>query len=201
MGKTVKTKIIENINKSKYYAILFDSTPNVSQQDQLSQIVRYVQIKNNKVSIEERFIDFIATKEKTGSGLASNVVKKLQSNGLDINNCRGQGFDNEANMAGKVNGVQSHILRLNKLATFVPCTAHSLNLVGVHAAETSPTMITFFRGVQKIYVFFSSSTSKWNKIKEITKITSKIDCGTRWSSKKQAVFALHNNVTKIYELL
>lgn len=27
MGKSVKTKILENIKKSKYYAILFDSTP------------------------------------------------------------------------------------------------------------------------------------------------------------------------------
>lgn len=63
--------------------------------------------------------------------------------GLDIQNCRGQGFDNGANMAGKYEGVQAHICQLNDLAKFVPCSAHSLNLVGVHAAEVS-VMMNFF---------------------------------------------------------
>jgi len=39
-------------------------------------------------------------------------------------------------MAGKIKGVQANITKLNELAVFVPCTAHSSNLVGVHAAET-----------------------------------------------------------------
>lgn len=93
MGKSVKTKILENIKKSKYYAILFDSTPDFSHKEQLSQIIRYVKISNDEV------IDFIETKEKTGTGLASDIVDKLKIYGLDINNCRGQGFDNGANMA------------------------------------------------------------------------------------------------------
>ncbi|CAL1279379.1 unnamed protein product, partial [Larinioides sclopetarius] len=41
-------------------------------------------------------------------------------------------------------GVQAHIFKINDLAKFVPCAAHSLNLVGVHAAEVSVIMISFF---------------------------------------------------------
>ena len=57
--------------------------------------------------------------------------------------CRGHGYDNGANMAGKYKGVQSKIMSANDLAIFVPCAAHTLNLVGVHAAEVS-----FFGRVQ-----------------------------------------------------
>ncbi|XP_065658769.1 uncharacterized protein LOC136083295 [Hydra vulgaris] len=39
-------------------------------------------------------------------------------------------------MSGKYNGVKAHIHSLNESARFVPCAAHTLNLVGVHAAES-----------------------------------------------------------------
>lgn len=72
--------------------------------------------------------------------------------GLDIQNCRGQGFDNGANMAGKY-GVQVHIGQLNDLAKFVPCSAHRLNLVGVHAAVVSVLMMNFFGKVLEFLIF------------------------------------------------
>jgi len=44
----------------------------------MSQILRYVKVVNGKVSIEERFIDFIRSHEKTGSGLANEILQKLK---------------------------------------------------------------------------------------------------------------------------
>ncbi|KAL4704090.1 hypothetical protein ACJJTC_018533 [Scirpophaga incertulas] len=38
-------------------------------------------------------------------------------------------------MAGVYKGVQSRVMQMNELAMFVPCLAHSLNLVGVHSAN------------------------------------------------------------------
>ena len=37
----------------------------------------------------------------------------------------------------------------NELATFVPCAAHTLNLVGVHAAQVSPKIVTFLAEFRK----------------------------------------------------
>ncbi|XP_025193537.1 uncharacterized protein LOC112593375 [Melanaphis sacchari] len=104
-------------------------------------------------------------------------------------------------MAGIYNGVQAHILQKNRLAVFVPCAAHSLNLVGVHAADTSPTITTFFGIVQKVYTYFSGSTSRWEKLKSVINVTLKSHCDTRWSTKKQAVSALKNNLESIFKLL
>jgi len=133
--------------------------------------------------------------------LASEILKKLEEDGIELKNCRAQGYDNGANMAGKYNGVQAVICRKNELATFIPCAAHSLNRIGVHAAETSPTMISFFGTVQKVFNFFSSSVSRWEKLTSVLKVTLKSHSDTRWSSKKRAVFALNQNITQVYEIL
>ncbi|KAL4083660.1 hypothetical protein QTP88_028976 [Uroleucon formosanum] len=144
LGQTIRNKIITSIKEAKYYGIMFDCTPDISHKEQMSQIIRYVKIDNTEISIEESFVDFIQSREKTGTGLTSEILKKLEEDGIKLKYCRAQGYDNGANMAGKYNGVQAVICRKNELATFIPCAAHSLNRIGVHAAETSPTMISFF---------------------------------------------------------
>jgi len=63
-------------------------------------------------------------------------------------------------MAGKWKGVQARINAINDLARFISCTAHSLNLVGLNVAKTSPEVEKFFGIIQKLFNFFSSSTQK-----------------------------------------
>lgn len=46
-------------------------------------------------------------------------------------------------MAGKYKGVQAIFLRENSLAHYIPCCAHSLNLVGVHAASVNSVVVSF----------------------------------------------------------
>ena len=85
-----------------------------------------------KCSIEESVIDFIESHQKFGVGLASEITEKLESDGLNLEDCRGQGYDNGSNMSGKYNGVQAVINNLNQLAKYVPCAVHTLNLVRLH---------------------------------------------------------------------
>ncbi|CAI6352725.1 unnamed protein product [Macrosiphum euphorbiae] len=99
LGQTIRNKIITSIKEAKYYGIMFDYTPDISHKEQMSQIIRYVQIDNTEISIEESFVDFIQSREKTG--LVSEILKKLEEYGIELKNCRAQGYDNGANMAGK----------------------------------------------------------------------------------------------------
>jgi hypothetical protein len=201
IGQQVKNEILLTIKASKYFSILFDCTPDVSHKEQMTQIVRYVRVKDGKCSIEESFVDFIESHEKSGKGLATEITEKLKNDGLNIEDCRGQGYDNGANMAGKYKGVQAQISSLNELARFVPCANHTLNLVGVHAAAVSPLMITFFGRVQAIFNFFSSSTSRWEKLMEKLSISLKSNSDTRWSAKKEAITPLHRQIKEVLEVL
>ena len=63
-------------------------------------------------------------------------------------------------MAGKHTGVQARIKEINPNAEFVACTNHSLNLACVHAASTAIDSITFFRTIEHLFSFFSSSTHR-----------------------------------------
>lgn len=119
----------------------------------MCQIIRYVSICGKECTIEESFVDFINVSNKTGEGLAKEILNKLQKDGLDLNDIRGQGYDNGANMAGVYNGVQVHITRKNLFAKYIPCATHSLNLVGVHAASVNADMKTFLEQFREYIIF------------------------------------------------
>ncbi|XP_040286004.1 zinc finger MYM-type protein 1-like [Bufo bufo] len=131
LGNHVKEKIVADIRKAKYFGILFDSTPDMSHIDQMCEVIRYVHIEGNKVEVRESFLRFLPIAGKTAAALTGNILQHLESDGLDINLCRGQGYDNAATMAGIHGGVQSNIREINPKALFVPCANHSLNLCGV----------------------------------------------------------------------
>lgn len=104
MGKTVSEEIVKEIVESKYFSIIVDSTPDVSHCDQLSFVIRYV---NRDGLPRERFLEFIRNTGHTGEELADSVLKFLDSHGLDIKNCRGQTYDNAANLSGIYSGLQA----------------------------------------------------------------------------------------------
>uniref|UniRef100_A0A1X7UAQ5 DUF4371 domain-containing protein n=1 Tax=Amphimedon queenslandica TaxID=400682 RepID=A0A1X7UAQ5_AMPQE len=106
---------------------------------------------------------------------------------LPLHNCRGQCYDNGANMAGKDNGVQAQILELYKYALFTPCAAHSLYLVRANAAECCPTVTTFFGTVQKLYTFMSVSPQCWEILLKCIPCSLHGQSHTRWSERIDAV--------------
>jgi hypothetical protein len=57
--------------------------------------------------------------------LASETPSKVSEDGVDIENARGQSYNNAENMARKYNGEQAHILQKNVSARFVPRAAQS----------------------------------------------------------------------------
>lgn len=193
--------IINDVLEAKYFSLIFDSTPDISHQDQMTEIIRYVKTSESDAKVLESFIDFFAVSDKTGLGLSEEILKKVTNNGLDMKNCRGQSYDNGANMAGIYKGVQSRILKDHELAYFVPCAAHSLNLVGVHAAESSPESETFFGILNILYSFFATSTSRWEVLKKHVPLSLKLQSRTRWSARLEAVEVLHKHFGKIINAL
>ena len=147
-----RTAIFQKIAKVKYFAIMFDSTPDTSHTDEMSQVIGYVHIEDTEVSIVESFTDFIHLHGKSAD--------RLQADGLKLEHCYGQGYNNATTMAGHISGVQKHILDMNPKAVFAPCNNNLLNLAGLHAVGVGTQSVTFFGTVEKVYTFFSSSNYK-----------------------------------------
>lgn len=204
LGGRIKKAIVLELKKSKYFSIILDCTPDIAHEEQISVVVRYVLLStsNNKAEIKEHFLGFFPITDTTGQGLIRFLLDFLSSNDIDIQNMRGQGYDNGANMKGKNIGLQKRILDINPRAFYVPCAAHSLNLILNDAAKSSLEVVNFFSIVQEIYVFFSASTARWQILaKEVPTLTLKPLSNTRWESRVEAIKALRFNLGKVYDAL
>ncbi|XP_050061579.1 uncharacterized protein LOC126551671 [Aphis gossypii] len=160
---------------TNYLSSTIYSTPDEGHIDQLTLIFRYIE-KDTPV---ERFLVFMP-----------NQGHKAQ----DI----GQSYDNASAMSGKYNGLQSKILKNNKLASWIPCATHSLNLVGKAAAECCTAAVEFFYFLEQLYVFFTASTKRYELLVkalslENTKtrihVPQRVNT-TRWSCRSDATKAL-----------
>ena len=112
--------------------------------------------------------------------LTELIVKTFEKHTIPLSQCRGQGYDNGSNMKGKYEGAQAHILQKNELALFSPCGCHSLNLCGVHAAESCPAVITFFGTIQKLFNIFSASPQRWDILQKHIGCSLHSMSQTRW---------------------
>ncbi|CAG4956026.1 unnamed protein product [Parnassius apollo] len=188
MSKSVIEEIIHRVKQAKYCAILLDCTGDVSRVEQMSIILRFC--NSSTGVIEEHFVGFIAVTEKTGEYLTNSILQELERNGLDIQNCRGQGYDNGTNMVGIHKGIRTRILNINPRVFFTPCGCHSWNFLLMDVANSSTTAKTFFGFINKIYVLFSKSNKRWDIVKTKLKLTLKTLSETRWERRIGAVKAI-----------
>ena len=70
-------------------------------------------------------------------------------------------------MSGKYNDVQT-VLKEKKIKNCVlsSCGNHTLNLVSTDCAEACNETVAYFGTVQKMYDIFSSSSQRWEILKE-----------------------------------
>uniref|UniRef100_A0A2S2Q4N5 Zinc finger MYM-type protein 1 n=1 Tax=Sipha flava TaxID=143950 RepID=A0A2S2Q4N5_9HEMI len=183
MASKVLNHIVTEIKKVKYFGLIVDSTPDIAHVDQLSYILRYV---TEEGEVLERFIKFQNIYSHTAESLTTHIVSLLKELNISINNCIGQSYDNASNMSGKYSGLQARIKQLSPKAEYVPCAAHSINLVGISTVESCLEAVNYCGVVQSLYVFFSSSPRRWDLLKEQLKcnktpLTLKSTSNTRWS--------------------
>lgn len=204
LADNIKAVILEKVKKAKYYSIILDCTPDVSHVEQITLIIRFVDVNANEKSFEvcEHFLGFSPITDSSGEGITQFILKKLKDYDLKIEDLRGQSYDNGANMRGKHKGVQKRILDINSRASFVPCAAHSLNLVVNDAAKVTFETVDFFNIVQELYVFFSASTQRWAVLKShISGLTLKAVSDTRWESRINAIRPLRYHLGEVYDSL
>ncbi|XP_065644636.1 zinc finger MYM-type protein 1-like [Hydra vulgaris] len=202
LAKEIEAENLSKVKKAKYFSIILDCTPDVSHKEQMSIILRSVVcIPGTGINISENFFGYLKVDDTTGKGLLDAFLDQTKKWELNILDCRGQSYDNGANMKGKAKGVQARLLQMNPKALYVPCANHSLNLVIVDGAKSSNSAITFFGVLSRLYTLFSSSPARWHILNSCIPISVKPQSDTRWESRINCVKPLRYHLKEILEAL
>ena len=154
LAGAVRDKIIKEIKEAKYIGILYDSTPDVSHTEQLSQVIRYVQsdFETGNVRVKETFIKFVELDKKDAAGYEAIILKSVQDDGLNFLDCHAQMYDNAAVTSGSISGVQTRLRERIPKAVFINCVKDSTlcNYSQLHPAFRFERTILIIRQQAKI---------------------------------------------------
>ena len=112
------------MQKAKYYAIILDETLYVPDKEQISICFR---ITTDDLDVQELFCGFYETTSTTNEELFKVVKEVLSKFQLPIDKCRGQCYDDTANVSGRVNGLRVKLIHEESQAIYVYYRAHKLN--------------------------------------------------------------------------
>ena len=79
MASHVCKDFTEKIKKAKYYGLIFDSTPDQAHREQVSVVVRYVDIDFDKktVCVKESFLGFLQLHQKDAASFVEVIMQQL----------------------------------------------------------------------------------------------------------------------------
>ena len=150
----------------------------------MSVVIRFI---DENANIREDFVGFFeCNKGLSGKAICSKLEETVSNLGLDMNNCRGQGYDGAGNMAGKYSGA-AVIQQSYPKALYVHCRSHILNLCVASSCQIQEVknMMSHIRIVSQ---FFNAHPKRDNHLKNQIQISLPecrhrhlIDvCRTRW---------------------
>ena len=153
-GQYITDKIVGDVTKARFYSILADEASDISNKEQLSLVIRFVDESNE---IREEFLKFVECSEGlSGEGLCKVLLETLAGFSIDVMDCRGQGYDGASAVSSVVKGLSGRILSLNEKALYTHCHSHRLNL-----AVSSPCSVQCVRNVMlqiiEVSYFFNFS--------------------------------------------
>lgn len=99
----IQKKLVKEILKSKYYAILADEATSHNE-EKLAIVIRFVDANKD---IREEFLEFKDLERTTGAAVSAVLLPTLEALNIPIKDCYGQGYDGAASMSSERVGVHA----------------------------------------------------------------------------------------------
>ena len=90
VAEKLEKELMTQLTKAKYYGLNLDCTPDISHNEQMSVILRFVQYdEEDGVTVKETFLGYLRVDDSTGRGLLGTFMKRAEELGLNFADCRG----------------------------------------------------------------------------------------------------------------
>ncbi|KAL1332584.1 hypothetical protein AAHE18_11G038000 [Arachis hypogaea] len=172
LATKVRNSIREKIGDAKF-CIIVDETRDKSKKEQMSIVLRFVTLDN---FVKERFFDLVHVTDTCAITLKKEVIYIISHYNLQVENIRGQAYDDASNMRDEWNGLQALFLKDSPQAYYVHCFAHRLQLALVAASREVLQIYEFFIQLKSIITIVISTLQRVGD--------------TRWSSHFNSICSL-----------
>ena len=172
----IRDRISAEVRLSGFFSLMADETKDVSKQEQLSIVVRYV---DREGIINERFLTFVQAASINAESLSTYIIQALEEHKIDPSMMVSQGYDGASVMSGHCTGVQKQIKDRYPSAIYIHCYAHVLNLVLVDCSKKVQLTHDFFCLLESLYVFMSASKAHTTFVanrKDCIQISLQVSC-------------------------
>lgn len=197
MLQVCRQEIKSQVNSANYLAIEADESTDVSNQQQLVLILRYVYNEE----VYERFWGLKKPLGYTADKLSEAILDELAELNIPPEKLVAQTYDGAAVMSGKHNSVQTKIREKYPNAYFLHCYSHQFNLLIQKAASSNKNVKVFFANIQAFSSFFSLSPKRTAVLDEIVKKRLPRAAPTRWNFKSRVVNVVYENKDLLLECL
>ncbi|XP_031282487.1 zinc finger MYM-type protein 1-like [Pistacia vera] len=157
-------KIIAEIVRDKQpFSLLVDESRDVAVKEQMAIVFCYV----DKIGcVIEHFIGVVHVKNTSAKSLKIAIDAFFVKHGLSLTSLRGQGYDGASNMRGEFNGLKTLILRENKLAFYIHCFSHQLQLALVKVVSNHSALGEFFQSLSMLSNTIAASCKRIDLLRD-----------------------------------
>ena len=187
-----RKEFVSQIEQAKFVAVIADETTDISVQNQLSIVVRYI----HRGNVVERFWGFFKPKRANADGISEVILteldKILQGNKKKV---IAQTYDGASVMKGRIGGVHVKVKEVYHNAHYVHCAAHQLNLILSRAGSCNNESRLFFAKLDQIPNFFSKSPER----KQAIEVSVPSGSRTRWNYSTRTVCKVAMNLDELVD--
>ena len=204
MALNVLRTIATCIHNSSFFTIMADETTDVSNREQVTIILRWVD--DSDFSVNEEFVGLYAVPSIDSDTLVSIIKDTLLRFNLPLSKARGQCYDAVANMSGIRNGVAAQLCKEEARAVYTHCYGHSLNLAAADAIKNSKVMksaLDTTHEISKLVKYSPRRNALFDTLKSQLAPDSpgiRILCPTRWTVRADSLASILSNYVVLQEL-
>ena len=186
-NKIIQHSIVQEVRDAQIYTIMVDEVTSHNT-EMMPVCIRFV---DKNLNIREELLEVVSLPRITGLHIANKLKKVLSKLGLNICDCRGQGYDGASNMSSDRVGVQGLIRHEAPKAVYMHCSGHCLNLVIASSCALPVVRNTLDKMKSTVY-YFNSSPKRESLLIEVaekeghpaSKRKVLLDvCRTRWAAR------------------